>query len=63
MIGSYAGITFNEFVLNLTPVVIAVMVGQILYNKFYYGHECQPGYGGRRAQNDQFPEGKTTDQR
>ncbi|HMK36926.1 MAG TPA: ArsB/NhaD family transporter [Desulfomonilaceae bacterium] len=37
MIGSYAGITFNDFVLHLTPVVIAVMVAQILYNKFYYG--------------------------
>ncbi len=43
MIGSYAGITFNEFVLNLTPVVIAVMVAQILYNKFYYGREYQQG--------------------
>ena len=41
MIGSYAGITFNEFVLHLTPVVIAVMVAQILYNKFYYGREVQ----------------------
>jgi len=39
MIGSYAGITFNDFVINLTPVVIAVMVAQIIYNKFYYGKE------------------------
>ena len=37
MIGSFAGITFNDFVINLTPVVIAVMVAQIIYNKFYYG--------------------------
>lgn len=37
MIGSFAGITFNDFVINLTPVVIAVMVAQILYNKFLYG--------------------------
>ncbi len=39
MIGSYAGITFNDFVIHLTPVVIAVMVAQIIYNKFYYGSE------------------------
>ena len=39
MIGSYAGITFNDFVINLTPVVIAVMVAQIIYNKLYYGRE------------------------
>ena len=39
MIGSFAGITFNEFVINLTPVVVVVMVAQILYNKFLYGAE------------------------
>ncbi len=39
MIGSYAGLTFNDFVWNLTPVVIAVMVAQIVYNKFYYAKE------------------------
>ncbi|AFM26984.1 SLC13 family permease [Desulfomonile tiedjei] len=37
MIGSYAGLTFNHFVINLTPVVIVVMITQILYNKFLYG--------------------------
>jgi Na+/H+ antiporter NhaD/arsenite permease-like protein len=37
MIGSFAGITFNQFVIHLTPVVIAVMVAQIVYNKFLYG--------------------------
>lgn len=39
MIGSYAGLTFNDFVLHLTPVVIVVMVAQILYNKMLYGRE------------------------
>jgi len=39
MIGSFAGITFNEFVINLTPVVILVLVAQIIYNKFLYGKE------------------------
>jgi Na+/H+ antiporter NhaD/arsenite permease-like protein len=39
MIGSYAGLTFNDFVINLTPVVIVVMIAQILYNKMLYGRE------------------------
>ncbi len=39
MIGSYAGITFNDFVINLTPVVIVVMIAQIFYNKVLYGRE------------------------
>ena len=50
MIGSYAGITFNDFVINLTPVVIAVVVAQILYNKFYYGREFH------RAKVDDVPQ-------
>jgi Na+/H+ antiporter NhaD/arsenite permease-like protein len=41
MIGSFAGITFNQFLLNLTPVVVVVMVAQILYNKFLYGQEYE----------------------
>jgi Na+/H+ antiporter NhaD/arsenite permease-like protein len=39
MIGSYAGITFNDFVINLTPVVIVVVIAQIFYNKVLYGRE------------------------
>ncbi len=39
MIGSYAGLTFNDFVINLTPVVLAVMITQILYNKILYGRQ------------------------
>lgn len=41
MIGSYAGLTFNDFVINLTPVVIVVMVAQLLYNKLIYGRAYQ----------------------
>jgi Na+/H+ antiporter NhaD/arsenite permease-like protein len=37
MIGSYAGLTFNDFVLHLTPVVIIVIIANIIYNKFLYG--------------------------
>jgi len=39
MIGSYAGLTFNDFVINLTPLVIVVMITQILYNKMLYSRE------------------------
>jgi Na+/H+ antiporter NhaD/arsenite permease-like protein len=39
MIGSYAGLTFNDFVINLTPVVLVVMITQILYNKMLYGRQ------------------------
>lgn len=39
MIGSYAGLTFNDFVVELTPVVIIVMAIQLLYNKLLYGRE------------------------
>lgn len=50
MIGSYAGLTFNNFVFNLTPVVIVVMITQILYNKVLYGREYQ------RAKVEDVPE-------
>lgn len=39
MIGSYAGLTFNDFVWNLTPVVVAVVAAQIFYNKLLYGRK------------------------
>jgi len=39
MIGSYAGLTFNDFVIHLTPIVVVVMIAQILYNKMLYGRE------------------------
>ena len=39
MIGSYAGLTFNDFVINLTPVVLVVMITQLLYNKMLYGRQ------------------------
>ncbi len=39
MIGSYAGLSFNDFMIHLTPVVIVTMVVQILYTKWYYGRD------------------------
>jgi Na+/H+ antiporter NhaD/arsenite permease-like protein len=37
MIGSFAGLTFNDFVKALTPVVLITMVVQIGLTKLYYG--------------------------
>ncbi len=39
MIGSYAGLTFMEFVKNLTPTVIVSMVVLFAYSKVFYGKE------------------------
>ncbi|MBI5570576.1 MAG: ArsB/NhaD family transporter [Desulfomonile tiedjei] len=39
MIGSYAGLTFNDFLMSLGPVVFVTMVAQILYTRWYYGRE------------------------
>lgn len=47
MIGSYVGLTFNDFVINLTPVVIVVLITQILYNKMIYGRQ----YHGARVED------------
>jgi Na+/H+ antiporter NhaD/arsenite permease-like protein len=47
MIGSYAGLTFNDFVINLTPVVLAIMITQLLYNKMLYGRQ----YHGARVED------------
>ena len=58
MIGSYAGLTFNDFVINLTPVVIVVMITQILYNKMLYGRQYHESKSGRRSQDDLVLEGK-----
>lgn len=39
MIGSYAGLSFNDFVVNIGPVVIIVLILQILYSRWYYRSE------------------------
>jgi Na+/H+ antiporter NhaD/arsenite permease-like protein len=37
MIGSYTGLTFMQFVNNLTIVCIIAMIALVIYNKFFYG--------------------------
>jgi Na+/H+ antiporter NhaD/arsenite permease-like protein len=39
MIGSYAGLTFNDFVVALTPCVLVVMAVQVFMTKFWYGKD------------------------
>ncbi len=50
MIGSYAGLTFNDFVITLTPPVIVALAAQILYTKWYYGRDYE------KAKVDDVPE-------
>jgi len=37
MIGSYTGLTFMQFVTNLTLVCVISMIALFVYNKFFYG--------------------------
>lgn len=39
LIGSYAGIGFNDFLVNLAPGVILALIGLILYNLFTFRHD------------------------
>lgn len=43
MIGSYAGLTFMDFVYNLTLVNIVALAALIIYSKWYYGKEYSKG--------------------
>ena len=49
MIGSFAGLTFMEFVKNLTPVCVVAMLVLFVYSKFAYGKE----YGKARVDDIQ----------
>jgi Na+/H+ antiporter NhaD/arsenite permease-like protein len=39
LIGSFANISFNDFLVNLTPGVVLAMIGLVLYNEFVYRKE------------------------
>ncbi|MBE2223293.1 MAG: citrate transporter [Anaerolineae bacterium] len=41
LIGSYAGLSFNDFLTNLTPGVLLAMLGLILYTQFVYRQELR----------------------
>ena len=44
MIGSYAGLTFMDFVVNLTPVCIVSMLVLFFYTKLAYGSEFKKAH-------------------
>ncbi len=46
LIGSYAGISFNAFLGNLTPGVVLALVGLVLYCQWIFHKELQPKSGG-----------------
>ena len=39
MIGSYAGLTFNDFIVNLAPPIALAMVALLVMMRYYYGEE------------------------
>ncbi len=45
LIGSYAGISFSGFVINLTPGVLLALGGLILYSELIYRHELRSVQG------------------
>ncbi|MCB9420595.1 MAG: anion permease [Ardenticatenaceae bacterium] len=46
LIGSYGGIGFNDFLVNLTPGVLLALVGLIIYNLFIYRHDFKAATAG-----------------
>jgi Na+/H+ antiporter NhaD/arsenite permease-like protein len=47
LIGSYANITFNDFLTNLTPGVLMALIGLLLYSEFIYRRDLlASGAGG-----------------
>lgn len=43
IIGSYAGLTFMQFIYALTPVCLVCMITLAVYNKFFYSKEYKKG--------------------
>ncbi|GAB4535748.1 MAG: ArsB/NhaD family transporter [Anaerolineae bacterium] len=50
LIGSYGKISFNAFLVNLTPGVLLALIGLILYSEFTYRRELRAGGGGGISQ-------------
>jgi Na+/H+ antiporter NhaD/arsenite permease-like protein len=49
LIGSATHLTFNQFILNLAPVVVAILLGQILLNHLIWGRRLRAGTTERAA--------------
>ena len=46
LIGSYAGISFNDFLINQTPGVVAALTGLVFYSWFIYRRDLKTSGGG-----------------
>jgi Na+/H+ antiporter NhaD/arsenite permease-like protein len=46
LIGSYGNISFNDFLINLTPGVLLALVGLIVYSEFIYRRDLRATGGG-----------------
>lgn len=46
LIGSYADLSFNDFLINLTPGVVLAFVGLVLYSQFKYRHDLNAAGAG-----------------
>jgi Na+/H+ antiporter NhaD/arsenite permease-like protein len=46
LIGSYAHISFNAFLTNLTPGILLALLGLVIYSEFAYRDELQVGSSG-----------------
>lgn len=44
LIGSYANISFNDFLVNLTPGVLLAFIGLVIYNHFIYRKELNEAH-------------------
>jgi Na+/H+ antiporter NhaD/arsenite permease-like protein len=50
LIGSYAGISFNNFLINLTPGVLLALLGLIIYCELIYRKDFKVSGGGRLSE-------------
>ncbi len=63
LIGSAAGLSFNDFVLNLTPVILVVLAAQTLLVHLFWGRSIDASAGARAAVMALDARGAITDRR
>ena len=63
LIGSAAGLSFNDFVLNLTPVILVVLAAQTLLVHVFWGRSIDASAGARAAVMALDARGAITDRR
>lgn len=63
LIGSAAGLTFNDFVWHLTPVILVVLAAQLVVNHLVWGRRMRADPGARAAVMALEPSATITDHR